>query len=401
MLIDEKVAKTILLLESFFEDTNQPKDIKDSLADKTEITDGAAELLSTYKGPVLNLSGLKELSQPAAAALGAYRGDLHLGGLEDLSPEILEEFAERSWNTNQYLGLNGLRELDETQARALHSFQGKLGLCGITEISAKCAKILGSGSAFHLYLDGLETVSASTLKDLLRKRHIVSLDGLETLPHITQIWEDMEDNVSELYLNGVVSASYDSLWAVATVVQDNLYLNSLEALPQQEGIFENSSAIPHLGGLKKITKMDIQNFKSDIHLDGLEEIDVECARLLAEASEGGTLCVGLRKMSDEVASELLRSNSGSFIMNRLEELTPHAAEVCGKYIHAQDIHFDGLQKISEEALDLLLADYTEQVEEWCHGFVNLNGLTHLTPRMQKAIEETKHQVSLHGIQVES
>jgi hypothetical protein len=401
MLLYEKVAKTILLLESFFEETHQPIDIKDSLADKTEVTDGAAELLSTCKGPVLNLSGLKELSQSAAAALGAYSGDLLLDGLEDLSPEILEEFAERAWKTNQYLALNGLTELDDAQARALHSFQGKLGLCGITGISYKCAKILGSGSSSDLYLDGLETVSESVLKQLLRKRNIVSLDGLSSLPNITDEWEDIHSNVGQLHLNGIIRSSYDSFNKVAAAARNELYLNSLEELPQQEDLFINCSAVTCLGGLKKITKMDIHNFQYDILLDGLEEIDVECARLIAEDGERGSLSFGLRRMSDEVASELLRSTCESFVMNRLEELTLHAAEVCGKYIQAQFIYFDGLKKISEEALDLLLADYTGQVEGWCHGFVSLNGLTHLTPRMQKTIKDTKHEVSLNGIPVES
>lgn len=324
MLLDEKAAKTILLLESFFEDTNQPKDFKDSLANRTEITEGAAELLATFRGHVLDLSGLKELSQPAAAALGAYTGDL--------------------------------------------------------------------------YLDGLKTVTANTLKHLLQRKHIVRLDGLETLPDITEDWEDLQENVSELYLNGVGRASYDSLKKVASVAQEFLHLNSLESLPQQEGLFETCPAILILGGLKKITKLDIQNFlQRTVELEGLEEIDVECARLLAEACQECTLSIGLRKMPDEVASEILRSQSEYFYMKRLEELTPHAAEACGKFIHAKYVHFDGLQQISDEAFELLLADYTGQTEKWCPGSIDLNGLTHLTPRMRKALEETKHDVSLLGI----
>jgi hypothetical protein len=348
---------------------------------------------------LLDLSGLKELSQTAAAALGAYKGDLDLDGVEDLSPDILEEFAERSWKTTQYLGLNGLREIDENQARALHSFQGKLSLRGVTEISLECAKILGSGSALHLYLDGLKTVTEKTLKHLLHRRNIVSLDGLEILPAITEDWRIIRGTVSELYLNGVRRASYDSLKKVASVAQDCTYLNSLETLPQQEGIFENCFSIFHLGGLKKITKLDIQNLglPSTIQLDGLEDIDVECARLLAEACQDGTLSIGLRKISDEVASELLRSRSEEFFMNRLEELTPHAAEICGKFIHARYIHFNGLLQISDEAFELLLADYTGQMEEWCPGSIDLNGLTQLTQRMRKALDVTKHDVTMGKI----
>ena len=310
MLLDKKVAQKIIHLESLFEESNQPKDIHDLLAAMAEITDGmfeisddAAELLSNYKGPVLNLSGLKELSQSAAAAIGGYSGDLILNGLEDLSPNILEEFSERSWKTTQYLGLNGLRNLSEDQAVALKSFQGKLGLCGITEVSDKCAKILGDCSAFHLYIDGLEAVSAITLKNLLRKRHTLSLDGLETLPNVTEEWDGNLGNIEELYLNNLIRTTYHTLIKVAEAASSNLYLGSLKSLPQTEDLFVNCSARIHFGSLKKISIMDVSNisFNGEIFLEGLEEIDVDCARLLANSSRGGTLCIGLRSMSDEVA----------------------------------------------------------------------------------------------------
>ena len=82
-------------------------------------------------------------------------------------------------------------------------------------------------------------------------------------------------------------------------------------------------------------------------------------------------------------------------MNRLEELTPHAADVCCRFTHATNIEFRGLQRISEEALELLLADFTDKIEGWCHGSIYLNGLEELTPRMQKAIKESKHEVNLN------
>lgn len=408
MLLDEKVARTILALESFFEYVNKPKNLHDSLANMTGITEGAAEMLSTYKGKVLDLSGLKDLSQPAAAALGAYKGDLLLDGIEDLSPDILEEFSERSWKTTQYLGLGGLRTIDESQARALSSFQGKLGLNGLLEISDNCAKILGAGSCFHLYLDGLPSINGRTMINLLGRRGAISLDGIKELPALSadESSEDLEFTyLSEVHLNGLKSASADSLNKVVSAIDEYLYLNSLESLPQDGDLFKNCGCSMFLDGLKRLTDLDSVNLgvnlaDCSLSLAGLEELSVRQAELLV-GSERGDFCLGLRNVSDEVANAVFRSKSSTLVMNNLEELSPLAAKICGRYIYADSISFDGLKQISEEAFEILLTDYTGE-EDWCAGnygpaVYSLDGLTHITPRMLQALAKTKYNVSLAGV----
>ncbi len=368
----------------------------------SEITEEAAELLVEKNRGDLDLSCLTKLGQRSAAILGAFNGSLYLDGLEEPSPDILEEFAERSWKPSQYLSLNGLRVIDEHQARALSSFNGKLGLRGITSISEKCAKIIGSGKAHHLYLDGIQSVSEKTLKHLLTGRQIVSLNSLRTLPEITGDWEDHQCTVSELYLNGLQSASSNSLKTIAAIPIDEFFLNGLEALPQDdEHLFENCGAAIFLNGLKKLTDIDLKILGTNrpscsLILDGLEQLDERQAMELV-GTDRGTLSLGLRKMSDEVASVLLRSKSYGFVMNRLEELTPFAAEICGRYICADNVYFEGIQQISDEAFELLLADYSNEEENWCPGSFSLTGIRHLTPRMRKALESTKHDVTLGEI----
>jgi hypothetical protein len=252
-----------------------------------------------------------------------------------------------------------------------------------------------------LYLDGIQTITAGALRNLLRYRSVVSLNGLDTLPHIEDSWEDLDGNITELYMDGLKSVTYESLKKLSIVPLDFFSLNGLESLPQRdEFLFEDCGAPLILEGIKKLTDIDLRIFgmnrpSQGLVLDGLEELDARQAEQLV-GTDRDTLSIGIRKMSDEVAAVLLRSQSYCFIMNRLEELTPFAAEICGRFIHAHDVFFRGIQQISDEAFELLLADYTSQREDWCPGSFCLDGLKDLTPKMKEALGRTPHEVSLRG-----
>lgn len=391
MILNSKAAQAFL---------NSPKTIK--LSSYTQITKEAAELLSSYSGCKLELSGLRELSQDAAAAIGAFKGDLLLDSLEDPSPAAIEELTERSWNPVRYLRLDGIEHIDEHQAMALTAFRGKLGLRGLSAISNSCAKILGMSSAYHLYLDGLKTLTARALKHVLGKRSIVSLNGLIALPDNLGDLANFKENVEELYLNGLEASSSESLKNIALVSGESLYLNRLKSLPQTDAmLFKECVSHLYLDGIEKLTDNDVKALGTNLptnplSLGGLEELDARQASELIGADRG-SISIGLRTMSDDVASVLFRSESYWFGMDRLEWLSPFAAELCGKFIHAEMVSFGGLRQISDEAFALLLADYSDQAKDWCPGFFNLDGLEQLTPRMRDVLAATKNSVSLQKV----
>jgi hypothetical protein len=411
MLLDQTTA------EAFLDDPSEENHFL--LTEANEVTDEAAELLVQRLMGNLPLLRVRQLSEHSAEILAGFSGDLFLDGLTNPSPEVLAKLTARSsprgfsemHNSTktksrmiQYrsLSLNGINHLDQKQAEALAGFNGKLDLSGLTEIQETCSKIIGLGSFWHLYLDGLRMITAKALGNLLRARSAVTLNGLETLPDIQDDWDDLEDGIEYLHLNGLKFTTSRSLKKVASVASSEVYLNGLECLPQDDQeLFDNCGAQLYLGGLRKLTDIDLKIFGESrpsqaLVLDGLEELDVRQAKQLV-GSDRGTFSIGLRKMSDDVADVLLRSQSYYFIMDRLEELTPFAASICGQYIHAETVSFNGLQQISDDAFQLLLADYSEQNRDWCPGSVLLDGLRRLSPRMQKVLEETKHDVSLSGI----
>lgn len=71
-----------------------------------KITDSVANILKTFKGPVLYL-GITEISASCAKALADFRGSLHLNHLKNIPSEALEEFANYS---GPELLLNGFEE---------------------------------------------------------------------------------------------------------------------------------------------------------------------------------------------------------------------------------------------------------------------------------------------------
>jgi hypothetical protein len=71
-----------------------------------KITDSAANILKSFKGPVLYL-GITEISASCAKALAEFKGSLHLNHLKNIPAEALEQFANHS---GPELLLNGFEE---------------------------------------------------------------------------------------------------------------------------------------------------------------------------------------------------------------------------------------------------------------------------------------------------
>ena len=113
-IIDEELAKAFLDAPCDARPGQRPTNLwSREVADCSEITDGAAEVLSKHEG-WLELSGLTELSDAAAESLSKHRGALCLDGLTELSDAAAEALSK----AQGCLALNGLTELSDTAAES-------------------------------------------------------------------------------------------------------------------------------------------------------------------------------------------------------------------------------------------------------------------------------------------
>jgi len=120
---------------------------------RSVVTDRQIELLAAHRG-FLELSGLKELSVRAAAALGKHDGMLGLNAIQSLTPEAAAALAAH----RQFLRMDGLQAVSDDVAAALARHAGPLGLHGITTLSDAAAESLARHEG-TVYLMGLETLS--------------------------------------------------------------------------------------------------------------------------------------------------------------------------------------------------------------------------------------------------
>lgn len=121
-----------------------------------EIDADAASNLAKFKGNSLDLSGLEQISDQAAAAFAGFKGHLDLSGLKKLSEASARSLASSGSPDSGPLNLSGLEELSDGAAEALTTFKfGDLKLNGIRWLSDAAAEALSKGFRGDLELDGL------------------------------------------------------------------------------------------------------------------------------------------------------------------------------------------------------------------------------------------------------
>jgi hypothetical protein len=82
--------------------------------------------------------------------LAAFKGSLHLDGLETLSVDVARELAARKHGT---LSIDGLKKLDVATAQALAPFRGQyLWMRGVTTLDAETAKALAAFQGHELHV---------------------------------------------------------------------------------------------------------------------------------------------------------------------------------------------------------------------------------------------------------
>lgn len=143
-------------------------------SEATEITDEAAEVLSTYDAEnydggyhkELKLNGLTELSDAAAKSLAKYQYQLELCGLTELSDSIAESLSHFN---GVRLSLSGLKILSDSAAESLSKLERVvLDLDGLTKVSDAVAVSLSKVKGSCIHLEGVTELSDAAAESLSR-----------------------------------------------------------------------------------------------------------------------------------------------------------------------------------------------------------------------------------------
>ena len=151
-----------------------------------KISDSAALSIGKYQGLQLFLNGIKEISPFAASALakikdydGERTGSLYLCGVKEISGEVAAELGKFK---GQLLDLRGLKQLSKTTASSLAKAKTELWLSGLKSISDEVAKALSVHKGrYHkrvgLGLSGLKSLSDRSAEFLAVNKKSVALQG--------------------------------------------------------------------------------------------------------------------------------------------------------------------------------------------------------------------------------
>ncbi len=144
-----------------------------------ELSDKAAESLSKYKGGRLALCGISKLSDAAAESFSRFKGDnLDLDGVTSLSDAAANSLSKCTC----CLSFSGLLSLSESAAKSLSkSKSNSLNLSGLTSLSESAVKSLSQYKGNHLYLAGMDSLSDSAAESLSKYKGWLCLDGLNVL----------------------------------------------------------------------------------------------------------------------------------------------------------------------------------------------------------------------------
>ena len=166
----------------------------------TQISDGAAKAIASFKGFLLEINGLSYVPETVARNLAKTKAGLWLNGLKELS----EETAKALSKTKAGLQLNGLKELSEETAKALSTHPGTLKLCGLKKCSDNAAKYLallkddleiGILSLSDNAAKAFASFSSSLTLSGIRRLSDAAAQSLEPLDHDGRL--ELSDNFCE------------------------------------------------------------------------------------------------------------------------------------------------------------------------------------------------------------
>lgn len=272
---------------------------------------GAAKVLAAVpKGGLLDLSRIRELPAPVAAALSSYEG---------------------------YLGLHSIRSLSLAAAKHLAAHKGGLYLGGLGRVSDEVAAVV---ITFRDSLGGNNFLSNGRLGQLKRQvsRRKV-FDGLQLGPKLTASIAKRirSDEIRPFTITGCFRAI------------DKEAAEILVSGRQKEDL--------DLGGLRTLSVEEaeaLMQCKAAVDLSGLEKLSASTASVIGKQWTGGRvgarlLLDGLRTLPEDSAKGLSGCR-GPLSLNGVEELTLDAASCLTR---CSDVELQGLLRVDDEVLEML------------------------------------------------
>ena len=268
-----------------------------------------------------------------SSAVGSSSG-LALYNLSEISPDVAEALAS---HRGEYLLLGGFKSLSDDAAAGLAQFSGNLSL-PVRTLSAEAQRLLGEGKVKLVRLASLDALTDHRLAT-----KIVEVEGLKTVTaevaavlskrsceYRGGLVHGFGAGLHNLYLN-LTHLTPDIAAALATkraVSNDRLVLLALKTIDADSASELAKCGVDlHLPGFKQLTPETAAAFAEKtgwIFLDGVEEIPVELAKVLANKKEG---CISFRpdygmkrkttlKLPNESA-ELLKGNEHIILPKQL------------------------------------------------------------------------------------
>ncbi|MFM2197548.1 MAG: hypothetical protein RLZZ505_980 [Verrucomicrobiota bacterium] len=313
-LLDAKTAQLFL---------DDPESI--DLSYFQHISSDAAYKLVGYS--CLNLSGIEEINDEIAEALGGHKGELDLSGIEEVSDRAAMYLARNQ----SALYLDCLEAISEACAVVLGLKRGYwLGLAGLRSITPKKARLLSRFCGI-LDLSGLESLTPAAARELCRTQGELVLGDLEKLDwgakqalcsyqgKLTIASELISEPDLKLLSSYKSQIEFTNLRALSKSCanaligeETNLFLDSLDYLPIRE--------------LEKC----ISKHKGILSIRGITKISEDEALVLAK-HKGQLNLSGLKKMDWKNAERLSHHQGRELQLNGLETICPRTAKALSKY----------------------------------------------------------------------
>ena len=157
--------------------------------------------LFKFKGLIIELNGLKEISLEIAEILAGYNGALSLG-IQKIDPLIANVLATHK----AALSLTKLKSIDDISLIYLSKYEGNvLEFNSLETLTVNQAKQIVTYKGEFLSLDGLRIISTTVAKELSLYPGFLFLSGLENMP--VDVANELANHTGSLALDGLTTIS--------------------------------------------------------------------------------------------------------------------------------------------------------------------------------------------------
>lgn len=272
---------------------------------------GAAKVLAAVpKGGLLDLSGIRELPTPVAAALSSYQG---------------------------YLGLHSIRTLSLAAARHLAAHKGGLYLGSLGRVDDEVAAIVVK---FRDASGGNNILTGGRLEQLkLQVSRRKAFNRLRLGSHLSAAI------AKRVRSKGIAPAAITGCFETIDVEAAEVLVGGSREVDLD------------LGGLRKLstdTAEVLMQCKGGLDLSGLETMSASTASVIGKQWTGGKagarlLLDGLKSLPEDIAKGLAGCR-GALALNGVETLSRNAASCLTR---CSDVELQGLLRVDDEVLEIL------------------------------------------------